>query len=374
MHGGKTLPLWIVVWLCFALVACRGKEADDQRPAEGGSGRPAVAVETAPAATADLIDTIAVVGSLAPKFSADIKSQVTATVAEVFVTEWVPVKKGTPLARLDMREEQAGVEALEAALLQTRVVQTRARRELERAENLMRAGLITRQGLDDARTALAAAEAQTQAAAAQLSSARTRLSRALITAPFDGVIAFRGVSAGDRVENMGSTPPMFRIVDNRVLDLTVSVPSMKMARLRVGQPLDFSVDAFPDRQFTGEVMFINPSVDAANRTVQVIAQVRNPDGLLRGGLFAQGVIRTAVRSGVLQIPRAALLNVSADQQSADVFVLREERAELRQIGLGTGTGQWVEVAAGLSAGDAVVTRGGFNLRDGDTVTVVPSGK
>jgi RND family efflux transporter MFP subunit len=374
MHGGRQLPLWIVTWLCIALLACRGEEADDQRPAEAGSGRPAVAVETALATPADLTDTIAVVGSLTPKFSADIKSQVTATVADVFVTEWVPVKKGTPLARLDMREEQAGVEALEAALLQAQVAQTRARRELERAENLTRAGLITRQGLDDARTALAAARAQTKAAVAQLSSARVRLSRAVITAPFDGVIAFRGVSVGDRVENMGSTPPMFRIVDNRVLDLTVSVPSVQMARLRVGQPLDFSVDAFPDRQFTGEVMFINPSVDAANRTVQVIAQVQNPSGLLRGGLFAQGVIRTAVRRGVLQIPRAALLNVSADQRSAEIFVLRENRAELRQIGLGTGSEQWVEVASGLSAGDAVVTRGGFNLRDGDTVTVVPSGK
>lgn len=372
MCGRKSLSLWLVVSLCLVLSACLTK--DDNRPPEPVSDKPAVAVETAPVTAADLTDSIAVVGTLTPKTSAEIKSQVTATVAEVFVTEWVPVKKGTPLARLDMREELAGLEALKAALLQTQVVETRARRELERAENLMRSGLITGQVLDDTRTALAAATAQTRAAAAQLASAQAHLERAIITAPFDGVIAFRGVNVGDRVENMGATAPIFRIVDNNILDLTVSVPSVKMAGLRVGQPLDFSVDAFPGRLFTGEVMYINPEVDANNRTVQVVAEVLNTSGLLRGGLFATGVIHTAVRRAVLQIPRSALLNVKPDLKAADIFVRLGEKVFLRRISLGAGSERMVEVVSGLNTGEEVVTRGGFNLRDGDNGIFVPSGK
>ena len=78
----------------------------------------------------------------------------------------------------------------------------------------------------------------------------------------DGVVAFRGVNVGDRVENMGGNEPLFRIVDNRLLDLTVSVPSSRLADVRVGQAIEFSTDALPGRTFTGKVMFINPAIDA----------------------------------------------------------------------------------------------------------------
>lgn len=374
MSRQKHTLVWLLAFLSFLIFACQGKAPEEKDSRTQSVGKPAVAVETSAVAFRDLSDTVAVVGSLTPKFSADLKSQVTATVAEVFVSEWVPVKKGTPLARLDMREEEAGVEALKAAVLQAEVAQTRAGRELERAEKLKQAGLITQQWLDDARTAMAAAQAQTTAARAQLNSAQTRLSRALITAPFDGVIAFRGVSVGDRVENMGSTPPMFRIVDNSILDLTVSVPSVKMAKIQVGQPLDFTVDAFPHECFTGQLMFINPSLNAADRTVQVVAEVKNTTGLLRGGLFAKGAIRAAERKSVLQLPRAALANLSADQQAAEVFVIRQNKAELRKVRLGAASDEFMEIIAGLSEGEEVVVRGAFNLRDGDAVTIVAQGK
>ena len=68
----------------------------------------------------------------------------------------------------------------------------------------------------------------------------------------DGVVALRGVSVGDRVENMGGNSPMFRIVDNRVLDLTVSVPSSRLASVRVGQTLEFTTETLPGRTFTGQ--------------------------------------------------------------------------------------------------------------------------
>ena len=147
------------------------------------------------------------VGSLAPKFSVDVKSEVTGTVTAVYVTEWVPVRKGARLARLDTRETEAGIEALKAMVAQARVGESRAQREFERAQQLKQFGLITPQSFDDAKTAVDAAEAAVSAASAARGPGRPL--RAIcrsrnITAPMDGVVALRGVSVGDRVENMGA--------------------------------------------------------------------------------------------------------------------------------------------------------------------------
>jgi RND family efflux transporter MFP subunit len=185
----------------------------------------------------------------------------------------------------------------------------------------------------------------------------------------DGVVAMRGVSVGDRVENMGGNAAMFRIVDNRLLDLTVSVPASRGALVHVGQPLEFTTDTVPGREFAGKVMFINPALDPASRSVKVIAEVPNADGLLRGGAFVKGRIVVAKRPGVLQVPREALQNWNLERQSADVFVVQGDKADKRAVKTGTTSGGTVEIVSGLEPGEQVVTRGAFALRPGDRVAV-----
>jgi membrane fusion protein, multidrug efflux system len=336
-------------------------------------GRPSVAVSVAPVVAGTVTDTVDVVGSLAAKYAADVKSEVSGTVAAVYVTEWVPVRAGARLARLDTRENEAAVEALRAGEAQARVADTRARREHARALQLKEYGLITAQALDDARSAEEAATAATAAAHAQVRAAEARMAKSFITAPMDGVIALRGVNVGDRVENMGGDGPMFRIVDNRLLELTVSVPSTHLGVVRVGQPLEFAVDALPGRVFTGRVMFINPAVDEVSRAARVIAEVRNTDAALKGGLFATGRIVVSSRQGVLQVPRAALLNWNLAAGTAEVFVVRDGKAEKRQVKTGRDAGPMVAIDTGLAGGEQVVTRGGFALKAGDRVTVTGEG-
>lgn len=347
------------------LGACSKKA--DSNPME--AGRPPVAVSVEPAAATDLQDAIELVGTLEAKFTADVKSEVTGVVTEVYVTEWVPVKRGDKLARLDSRETEAGIEALRANEAQARVSQNRAQREFERAQQLKQYGLITPQALDDAKTAVEASEAAMTAARAQIKTAETRLGKLLITAPMDGVVALRGVSVGDRVENMGGNASMFRIVDNRVLDLTVSVPSSRLAAVRVGQTLDFSSETLPGRTFTGKVRFINPVIDSASRSAKVIVEVPNSDGALRDGAFAKGRLIVGGRAGVLQVRKESLLNWNLEAAKAEVFVLNGDKVQKRVITTGMGTAATVEVLSGLQAGDQVVTRGAFALRDGDRVIV-----
>lgn len=340
------------------------------RTALTDSARAPVPIEAARVENTDLLEVVDVVGTLAPKLRTEIKSEYSGTIAAVDVREWVTVHRGQALARLDSREAEAIVASARAAVLQAKVAETRAERELTRAENLKEAGLLTRQGLDDARTAHEAAVAGSEAARAQLAAAEIRLAKTVIRAPFDGVVAARNVNVGDRVENMGSNTSMFEIVDNRQLDLTMTVPSSRLPQVSVDQAITFTVDALPDRSFEGRITHVNPSVDPRNRAGRVVATVSNEHGALKGGLFAKARISVGKRTA-LQVPRTALQQWDVTTGTALVFVIEGDTAKQRAVKTGLASGDAVEVADGLARGETVATRGAFSLRGGDRVRVVP---
>ena len=368
--------LWIGAWGC-------SKAKENSKSGEKSETSPPVAVEATPVQTRDLIEGIEVVGSLTPKFEARLRAEYSGIVSEVYVTEWIRVKKGTPLAKLDTREiesvvqkAQAAVEAGKANLLQAEVGFNRADRELTRAQNLKEAGLITQQLFDDIKTEksasaarIAAAKAQVLAAEKDLSQAQTRMSKAVIKSPMDGIVASRNINVGDLVGEPGTTRILFQIVDNRQLELTVTVPSIEMGRLRLGQPLTFVADSFPHKFFSGQIKFINPTVNEADRSVKVIAEVPNSSETLKAGLFVKGRIITGQRRDVLQIPRSALLSWDVEAKKGEVYAVDRDLAQRKSIQTGSVTGDWVEVVSGLKPGEPVVTRGGFNIKNGDRVKI-----
>lgn len=355
---------WIV---CLVLSLVSGCSRSGESSA---AERPAVAVEVSRVAPGDLQETISVVGTLAAKFQGEVKAEYSGVVTDVYVTEWVHVSRGALLARFDRREAESVAKAATAARMQATVAATRAQRELERTLQLRAAGLATQQNLDDARTAAEAAEAQLGAAKAQEEMAQTKLLKTDVRAPIDGVIAERIVNPGSYVQNMGSESTMFRIVDNRRLELTVSVPSTQIAAVKLGQPLSFTTDAFPSRTFRGRVSFINPSAEESSRTVKVVALVDNTDGALKSGLFAKGAIIVGERKGVLRVPRTAMVTWDPATRTGILFVVNADRAQRKNVSTGAASGDEVEISSGLASGETVITRGGFNLRDGDRVTVV----
>jgi len=351
--------------------------------ADKPEGKPAAAVDVMAVQTSAIDEAIDVVGTLSPKYAADVKSEYQGRVDAVLVDQWVAVTKGQPLARLDTREitavvqkAAAAVEAAKAGVLQAQVPAKRAEREHQRLANLKEAGLVTQQAIDEAATEVDASRAAVDAARAQLAVAaddlthgRTRLDKAMIRAPLDGVIAQRGVNAGDIVGEAGSSRIMFKIVDNRLLEVTVTVPSHRMGALAVGQALSFASDAFAGETFTGKVMFINPMVNENDRSLKVVAEIPNPDGRLKGGLFIKGRIITGSRQQVILVPRAALTTWDMAAAKAAVLVVEGQTARLRQVTTGAQVGDQVEIGAGLSAGQLLVVRGGFNVKDGDKVQV-----
>lgn len=376
-----------VLLLCLSISfsGCSGR-GESKNPGEEKPARPPVAVEVSRAVAADLTEGVDVVGSLSPKFGADVKSEYAGIVTEIYVNEWVRVKRGTPLAKIDTREMEivlqkarAAVEMAKANLLQAEVGGNRATREHERLIKLKEYGLVTQQALDDGLSEKEASSARIEAARAQLRAveedlahARTRLSKTTICSPRDGVVSFRGVNVGDLCGEMGSPKVMFRVIDPKILELTVTVPSSEMESVQVGQSLIFSTDAIPGKTFSGKVMFINPVVNEADRSVKVVAEVENAAEQLKGGLFVKGRVITRKRTGVLKVPRHALLAWDVAARKGDLFVLNGETASRRTIGTGSVMGDFVEVTSGLSPGDQVIVRGGFNVKDGDRVTVGPA--
>ena len=371
----------LVIFLGMVAGGC-STQAEDKKQAAKVAERPPVAVEVTKVRASEVTGTIEVTGSLSYKFGADVKSEYTGIVTDVYVNEWVRVKKGDSLAKLDTREAEvvlqkakAAVEVAKASILQAEVSQNRANREFERAQKLKETGLITQQAFDDARTETEAAKARIEAAKAQLKVAeedvlyaQTRLSKSMIRSPIDATVSLRNVNVGDFVGEMGAKP-MFRIVDTRILELTVTAPSSEMGAVRIGQPLHFSTDAFPGKNFVGKVMFINPVVNEADRSIKVVVEVENREDQLKGGLFVQGRILTGKRTGVLKIPRAALLSWDVAGKKGEVLAVNQDVARRRPIQTGAILGDQVEIISGLAAGDLVITRGGFNVKEGDKVNV-----
>ena len=369
----------------LAAAGCSSKEGVGNAKAVQAA-KPAVSVDALIAATGDVAEGIEVIGTLSPKYQAEIKPEYGGVVTHVYVNDWAKVRKGAPLLKVDTREGEvllqkakAALEMAKAGRLEAEAAVARADREYDRAVNLQESGLLTRQGMDDARTQKEAAAARIAAAKAQVAvagedvvHATTRLSKAVIRAPFDGTVAERMVNEGDLVGEMQKV--VFRLVDNRLLELTVNVPSTEMAALRVGQPVRFSTDAFPGREFGGKVAHINPSVSPGDRSVRVIAEVPNVPEVLKGGLFVKGRIATGVRKEVVLIPRTALLSWNVAARKGEVFVVDNDVARRRGVATGAVQGDRVEIPSGLRPGETVVDRGAFLLSDGDAVKVAAGGK
>ncbi len=355
----------------------------DQATATGGdtatAGKAPVAVEVVTAALAPLTDGIDVVGTLAAKHSASVRPEAPGTVLQIYVDEWVPVAAGATLARLDTREAdaslqqaRAAVEAARAMVLQAEVGEQRAEREFTRTTDLKNYGLVTRQQLDDAGTARDAARAATSAARAQLkvaqeglAQAQTYASKKIIRSPIAGVVAAREVNVGSVV----SDKEMFRVVDNRVLNLTVSVPERASAALRPGLPIVFSTDALPGETFTATIKYVNPAVNAADRAVQVMAELDNGTGPLKDGMFVRGRIVTGGGSAVLAVPRNALVTWDLASAQGILFVVVDGIAHRTTVRTGRSNAAFVEITSGLIDGEQVVTGGSYQLQDGDRVSV-----
>ncbi len=306
---------------------------------------------------------IEVVGTLKAKFETSISAEFQATVEDVFVTEWIKVNKGTLLAKLDTKELEVQLKSQKALFSETSASYERAKREAERVEKMYKAGLATKQNVEDALTFLKTQEALLEARKSQIDLLETKIRKAYISSPIDGYISMRAISKGD----LAGKDPLFKVVDLSILDLVVNIPSIYLKDIKIGNPIFFKSDSFPDKIFEGKISFINPSVDTLSDTIRVIAEVKNPQDILKAGLFVKGYIRKKEPYEAILIPKSAFLKWDLESKEGLIYVLNDNIVHLRNVKFVDTLGNDLIVIEGISPQERYITDGVFLLRDGERV-------
>jgi multidrug efflux pump subunit AcrA (membrane-fusion protein) len=373
-----------------------------------------VPVSTAKVATRELPRYLQATGSLIAWEVTDVAPEVAGRVTEVFTDVGSSVRKGQVLARLDNEDARIKVDQARAALAQaeanarqarmrlgvgangtiepTRVAEVQqAKAQLDLAEAnerryraLVETGDVSRAQYDEyavrARTAreqyeaainaarssgagIDVAEAAVKAASAQLALAQKGVGDMAIVAPFDGNVTERPAAAGEWVTTSNKVATIMRTDQ---LKFVMTIAEVDASVVRLNMPVKVQVDSYPDREFAGLIVAINPSLDSASRALQAIVGVRNPEALLRPGMFgdARVVLPTEGRRG-LTVPTEAV--TEAVGGAFKVFVIRDGHAESRVVTLGTRDEGFVQVVEGLQEGEDVAIAGLDKLTDGAPV-------
>jgi len=329
-------------------------------------------------------------GYVTPRQRATIAAKITARVNEIFVDEGMQVEPGQVLARLDDSDARARLtsasaerEATAATLGELRVNLENAERELRRVDALWDQRLVAEQARDQARMAVdglrarqALAREQVTAADARVKVAQQDLDNCTVRAPFGGIVVSKDAQRGEMVSPVSAGGGFTRtgiatIVDMGSLEIEVDVNESYIARVKAGQPVTAVLDAYPDWQVPAKVRTVIPTADRQKATVKVRATFDRLDPRILPDMgvkvtFLGDEPSAPAAAGRVLVPRTALQEKDG---AAAVFVHREGRVERRAVRLGQARGHEHEVIAGLADGDAVVTTGVNELRDGQPVRV-----
>jgi len=341
-----TSSLGLFFLLFSTLVTALGCGVQDEGAA--GGGPPPVSVETVELKPELLRDVAQLLGQLEAEESVILKPEIEGIVEAIEFSEGQTVSAGEVLFRLRDAEQRARLHEAEAALALARV-------EYQRTQTLAQRNIAAVAQVDRIAAERAAAEAQVELA-------RVALERTRIRAPFDGHVADRLVSPGDRVD---ADTELLRVDATQRLRLIFSVPEAAVPRAHAGIPVELSVAAYPEEHFQGEVYFVSPYLNANNRRLLLKAWVPNPEGRLKPGMFVTLEAEVERRDAALVLPESAVVS-----ERAGNFVWRvdsEGRAEQVPVELGIRTAGRVEVRSGLKAGDTVVVAGSHKLSPGAPV-------
>ena len=339
------------------LAACGGsKNADGQ-----GGGMPPTTVNIAIVEPQTVRTTSEYVAQVRSRRSIDVQPQVEGYVRRIAVRPGDHVGRGSLLMQIDPARQQQSVANIEAARGSRIAALRLAEQEKARVEGLYKAGVSSRQELDRANAALAAAQSDLHSLDAQVAGERVQLRYYDVTAPEAGVVGDIPVRVGDLV-----TPAtrVTTIDQNAALEAYLSVPIQRAAELRPGLDVELLANDSDAVVATGKIDFIAPRVSDATQAVVVKAPIGNASANLRSSQFTNARIVWSARN-VPVVPATSVMRLGGQPF---VFVAEGDGKSLvakqRSVELGELTGDVYEVKSGVKAGERVVTSGVQKLRDG----------
>lgn len=349
--------------LAILLTACGGGKEQEQAAAP-----PEIVLgpaDTAVVTRGEIATGPALSGTLTAQEQATVRAELGGTVIEALAEPGETVRRGQTLARLEASSLGQALASARAAVATARSNLSLAQREEERQRILGREGIVAERDVETASQRTAAARAQLAEAQAGLAAAQEQVGDTRVTAPFDGVVSEKTVSAGDVVQ---PGTALYTIVDPSSLELEASIPAERLSALHIGAPVQFRVNGFAGRAFHGRIARINPSADPATRQVRVYAEIPN-DGNLVAGLFAEGRVESQAAIALV-LPEEAI-----DRRLGNPAVLRVQDGKVQRVqvelGIADPESQRVAVRRGVQEGDVVLRGAAQELAPGTPVKLGP---
>jgi len=295
----------------------------------------------------DIVKTVLADGSLEMPNKAYLSFGATGTVEEVLVDEGNNVTEGQVLARLDAPSLESSVEMAE---LQVEIAEAQvkaARAQYEKAQDLPGADE------DAAKASLDIAKLNLEIAELSLESAELNLEKAVIVAPFDGVVADISITEGKEISTATLATPAISLVDTSEIEMRGFIDEIDIAMVQLGQEANIILDALPDEEVKGSVVFISPvgTILAGVVSYDTIITLKNPVAELRDGMSATAEVIIERHDDVLSIPNRYIRGTTENPM---VVVLVDEQEEEREITLGLSDGRNTEVLSGLQEGEKVI--------------------
>jgi len=288
-------------------------------------------------------------GTLSATQGIMLKSEVAGNVTKIYFQSGQEVKAGDAILEIN------------PGILKANLASAQAKADLnsgdyDRAIELFKRGALSKQDLDTALANKTSAEADLQAAKAQLS-------QNVITAPITGKLGLNQFNLGDYI-TVGQ--PLVNLQDISTLRVDFSIPQNDSANVHAGDAVTIHSDMFPTENFTGQVSAVDTAIDINTRTIAVRAKIPNPTQKLLPGSFVQVILDAGLPQMVVTIPQLALVY---DSSGNYVYKVIKDKAVKTSVTILHQTSQTVAVT-GLNEGDVVVTQGQLKIFDGANVHAV----
>jgi membrane fusion protein (multidrug efflux system) len=366
----RTIAIAVILVLVIALLAFRSKRdggggggganakgvaaGGKAGGAAGGGGAPAMPpmpVDIDTARVQPIVDAVRATGHIEAVQAVELRPDEQGRVTALLFHEGQLVTRGAPLVRIDDEVLRAEAERADAD-------RDLAKQQLDRVRRLREQNAATPADVERV-------EAAARSANANLAVLQLQIEKSTVRAPFSGVVGQRFISVGDYVTT-GTRLLTLQTVDPQ--RAVIEVPERHAVSLKLGQTVDFTVAADPTKTFAARVDFIDPVVEATNRTITVKGLAPNPARVLRPGMFIEARLATATRANAIVIPEDA---VQPLRTANVVWVVANGRASRRVVQLGARSQGIVEVTSGVSPGELVVVGGLERMGEGMPLMGMP---
>ena len=336
------------------LLGCQGAP-DADPPGGGGAMGPggmrggAISVVAKKVTLQPYVDRFTALGTAKANESIEVTARISSVVERIAFEEGQEVKAGDLLVELDNDEITADLAVSQAAL-------QKVASQFARREQLAETRVISEAELEELAAEVAMAKAEVRAAEA-------RLRNSVIRAPFAGTVGLRRISPGELV---GTEDIITTLDDTATMKLEFTVPETYLDAMRAGMPIGATTSIYPDEVFAGFVAHIDTRIDPVTRAVRVIAEMPNPERIIRPGMFLTIAVERD-RDSVLLVPEEALMPRQGRQY---VYVVEDGKAVEREVALGVRAPGLAEIREGLDSGALVITEGAQKVRSGMAVNVI----